>query len=90
MNFRDEKTLLGFGEPQVRTEAAVRTTADFFVFVYALLLLALQQCQLAHYAIAASALAASQTETTTTTRLHISGHLPVSCLVVVGGTRPHE
>jgi hypothetical protein len=48
VNFRDEKTLLGFGEPQVRTEAAVRTTADFFVFVYALLLLALQQCQLAH------------------------------------------
>jgi hypothetical protein len=48
VNFRDEKTLLGFGEPQVRTEAAVRTTAAFFVFVYAILLLALQQSQLAH------------------------------------------
>lgn len=48
VNFRDQKTLLGFGEPQVRTEAAVRTTAVFFVFVYALLLLALHQCQLAH------------------------------------------
>lgn len=48
VNFRDEKTLLGFGEPQVRTAAAVRTTAAFFVFVYALLLLALQHCQLAH------------------------------------------
>ncbi len=48
VNFRDEKTLLGFGQPQVRTEAAVRTTAAFFVFVYAILLLALQQSQLAH------------------------------------------
>ena len=48
VNFRDEKTLLGFGEPQVRTETAVRTTAAFFVFVYAILLLALQHCQLAH------------------------------------------
>ncbi len=48
VNFRDEKTLLGFGEPQVRTEAAVRTTAAFFVFVYALLLLALQHCQFVH------------------------------------------
>lgn len=48
VNFRDEKTLLGFGEPQVRTETAVRTTASFFVFAYSLLLLALNQCHLAH------------------------------------------
>jgi hypothetical protein len=48
VNFRDEKTLLGFGEPQVRTATAVRTTAAFYVFTYAILLLALQQCQLAH------------------------------------------
>lgn len=48
VNFRDEKTLLGFGEPQVRKESSVRTTATFFVFTYALLLLALQQCHLAH------------------------------------------
>jgi hypothetical protein len=48
VNFRDEKTLLGFGQPQVRTEAAVRTTASFFVFAYALLLLALSRCHSAH------------------------------------------
>jgi len=48
LNFRDEKTLLGCGKTQVRTEPAVRSTAAFFVFVYALLLLALQQCQLIH------------------------------------------
>lgn len=48
LNFRDEKTLLGFGQPQVRSDPAVRTTATFFVFVYALLLLALQNCHLAH------------------------------------------
>jgi len=48
VNFRDEKTLLGFGKPQVRSEPAVRTTATFFVFVYALLLLALQNGHLAH------------------------------------------
>lgn len=48
LNFRDEKTLLGFGQPQVRSDPAVRTTATFFVFVYALLLLALENCQLAH------------------------------------------
>jgi hypothetical protein len=33
LNFRDEKTLLGFGQPQVRSDPAVRTTATFFVFV---------------------------------------------------------
>ena len=48
VNFRDEKTLLGFGQPQVRTETAVRTTSAFFVFVYALLMLALQHCNLTH------------------------------------------
>lgn len=48
VNFRDEKTLLGFGEPQVRTASAVCTTTAFFVFVYAVLLLALQRCRLAH------------------------------------------
>jgi hypothetical protein len=48
LNFRDEKTLLGFGQPQVRSGRAVRTTATFFVFAYALLLLALENCHLAH------------------------------------------
>ncbi len=48
LNFRDEKTLLGFGQPQVRSDRAVRTTATFFVFAYALLLLALESCHLAH------------------------------------------
>lgn len=48
LNFRDEKTLLGLGQPQVRSDAAVRTTATFFVFAYALLLLALENCHLAH------------------------------------------
>jgi hypothetical protein len=48
VNFRDEKTLLGFGQPQVRTEPAIRTTAAFFVFSYALLLLALNRCRMAH------------------------------------------
>jgi len=48
VNFRDQKTLLGFGQPQVRTETAVRTTASFFVFAYALLLLALTRCRMAH------------------------------------------
>ena len=48
LNFRDEKTLLGFGQPQVRRDPSVRTTATFFVFVYALLLLALENSHLAH------------------------------------------
>lgn len=55
VNFRDEKTLLGFGEPQVRTEAAVRTTSCFFVFVYALLLLALERSKMAHLPLPAPA-----------------------------------
>jgi hypothetical protein len=48
VNFRDEKTLLGLGQPQVRTAAAIRTAAAFLVFLYALLLLALQRCGLVH------------------------------------------
>jgi hypothetical protein len=48
LNFRDEKTLLGFGQPQVRSDPAVRTTATFFVCVYTLLLLALENSHLAH------------------------------------------
>ena len=48
LNFRDEKTLRGFGQPQVHSDSAVRTTATFFVFVYALLLLALENCHLTH------------------------------------------
>ena len=32
----------------MRTETAVRTTASFFVFAYALLLLALTRCRMAH------------------------------------------
>lgn len=48
VNFRDEKTLLGLGQPQVRTQPAIRTTAAFGVFLYALLLLALQRCGRVH------------------------------------------
>ena len=48
LNFRDEKTLLGLGQPQVRTEPAVRLSSTFFVFNYALLLLALHRCRLLH------------------------------------------
>ena len=40
--------LLGVGQPQVRTDAAVRTTTAFSVFTYALLLLALHRCRFAH------------------------------------------
>ena len=47
LNFRDEKTLLGFGQPQVRSDPAVPTTATFFVFVYALLRLARKNSPLA-------------------------------------------
>jgi hypothetical protein len=36
------------GQPQALSDPAVRTTATFFVFVYALLLLALEACHLAH------------------------------------------
>ncbi|MDR1603431.1 MAG: hypothetical protein LBS10_01385 [Gracilibacteraceae bacterium] len=40
VNFRDEKTVLGVGEAQVRTEPAVRTAPAFCVAVYSMLLLA--------------------------------------------------
>ena len=39
-NFRDEKTVLGVGEAQVRTQAAVETVPCFVVAAYACLLLA--------------------------------------------------
>ncbi len=48
VNFRDEKTLLGLGEAQVRTEPAIRTASAFTVFCYALLLLALHRCGVVH------------------------------------------
>ncbi|MBF8268230.1 MAG: hypothetical protein HW388_1738 [Dehalococcoidia bacterium] len=40
LNFRDEKTLLGVGEAQVRTRAAVETVPALIVAAYAFLLLA--------------------------------------------------
>jgi hypothetical protein len=40
LNFRDEKTLLGVGEAQVRTPAAVETVPALIVAAYAFLLLA--------------------------------------------------
>jgi hypothetical protein len=40
LNFRDEKTVMGVGEAQVRTKAAVETVPAFVVAAYALLLLA--------------------------------------------------
>jgi hypothetical protein len=40
LNFREEKTLLGVGEAQVRTPTAVETVPLFLVAAYALLLLA--------------------------------------------------
>jgi DDE superfamily endonuclease len=40
LNFRDEKTVLGVGEAQVRTKAAVETVPAFVVAAYAFLLLA--------------------------------------------------
>jgi len=40
LNFRDEKTLLGVGEAQVRTPAAVETVPTLIVAAYAYLLLA--------------------------------------------------
>jgi hypothetical protein len=43
VNFRDEKTLLGLGEAQVRTRRSVETLTPFLVAVYAMLLLALEQ-----------------------------------------------
>jgi hypothetical protein len=43
LNFRDEKTVLGMGEAQVRTPAAVETVPCFVVAAYAFLLLAAAQ-----------------------------------------------
>lgn len=43
VNFRDEKTLLGLGEAQVRTRRSVETLTPFLAAVYAMLLLALEQ-----------------------------------------------
>jgi hypothetical protein len=40
LNFRDEKTVLGVGEAQVRTKAAVENVPAFVVASYAYLLLA--------------------------------------------------
>ena len=40
LNFRDEKTLLGVGEAQVRTQPAVETVPALIVAAYAFLLLA--------------------------------------------------
>jgi hypothetical protein len=43
LNFRDEKTVLGMGEAQVRTQAAVECVPCFVVAAYAFLLLAADQ-----------------------------------------------
>jgi hypothetical protein len=43
VNFRDEKTVLGVGEAQVRTPAAVQAVTRFVVAAYAFLLLAAAQ-----------------------------------------------
>jgi hypothetical protein len=43
VNFRDEKTVLGVGEAQVRTPAAVQAVTGFIVAAYAFLLLAASQ-----------------------------------------------
>jgi len=43
VNFRDEKTLLGLGEAQVRTRRSIETLTPFLAAVYAMLLLAVEQ-----------------------------------------------
>jgi hypothetical protein len=43
VNFRDEKTLLGMGEAQVRTRRSIETLTPFLASVYAMLLLAVEQ-----------------------------------------------
>lgn len=43
VNFRDEKTLLGVGQAQVRTRRSVETLTPFLTAVYAMLLLAVEQ-----------------------------------------------
>ncbi len=42
VNFRDEKTLLGVGQAQVRTQASVMNVPAFLVAAYAMLLIAAQ------------------------------------------------
>jgi hypothetical protein len=42
VNFRDEKTLLGMGEAQVRTKKSIETLTPFLASIYAMLLLALE------------------------------------------------
>lgn len=44
VNFRDEKTLLGVGEAQVRNDASVEAAPAFSVAAYSLLLLAAARC----------------------------------------------
>lgn len=44
-NFRDEKTILGIGEAQVRTPAATENVTATAVAAYAMLLLAAEQCR---------------------------------------------
>ena len=44
VNFRDEKTLVGMGEAQVRTQKSVETLAPFVAASYAMLLLAQAKC----------------------------------------------
>lgn len=43
VNFRDEKTLLGLGEAQVRTQRCIETLIPFLAAVYAMLILAVEQ-----------------------------------------------
>jgi len=43
VNFRDEKTLLGMGEAQVRTRASIETLTPFVAAIYAMLLLAVEK-----------------------------------------------
>jgi hypothetical protein len=43
VNFRDEKTLMGCGQPQVRTEKAIKNLPAFMVAVYSLINLAAQK-----------------------------------------------
>ena len=45
VNFRDEKTLLGVGQAQVRTQQAVQNVTGCAVGAYAILLTAAAQCQ---------------------------------------------
>jgi hypothetical protein len=45
VNFRDEKTLLGVGQAQVRTPATTQNVTAIAVAAYAMLLLAAEQCR---------------------------------------------